>query len=174
MSDEQPQLTDKQYLFARHYVICLNATEAAARAGYQGTRPVLAVTGHDNLRNPKIRAVIDELMAEITLPKAEILGRLSAHARSDIGDLFTPSGRGVRLDMKRARELGLTPLIKKYSRSEQGTVTVEFYDAQAALQLLGKYYKLWTDVHDINGELAVKGYTTKDASPDAWDTPTDG
>lgn len=43
--------------------------EAAARAGYIGSRPTLAVTGHEILRNPKIRA-------ELTTPLLR-----SCHAR---------------------------------------------------------------------------------------------
>lgn len=140
----------------QHYVACLNGAEAARRAGY-ADGPGIYQEAYRLLRNAEIRARVDALMAEQAMPKAEVLGRLTAQARADIGDLFTPSGRGVRLDMKRARELGLTPLIKRYSRSEQGTVTVELYDAQAALQLLGKYYKLWTEVHEHTGEL-IKVY----------------
>jgi phage terminase small subunit len=36
-----------------------NATEAAAKAGYTGTRRTLAVTGYWLMRNPKIRERVD-------------------------------------------------------------------------------------------------------------------
>ena len=54
MSEGSP-LTAKQKLFAEAYVACLNATEAARRAGYKGSDNTLAVTGHDNLRKPKFQ-----------------------------------------------------------------------------------------------------------------------
>lgn len=171
MSDAQPQLTDKQRLFVQHYVACLNATEAAHRAGYGGSRATLAVTGHETLRNPNVRAAVDALLAEHAMPKPEILARLTDQARASLDGFFVASGRGVRLDLKAAQEAGLLHLVKKYSKSPEGTVTIELYDAQAALIQLGKYYKLWTDVHEHGGELALKQYMTKDASPDAWDDP---
>lgn len=162
-------LTDKQRLFAQHYVACLNATEAAARAGYTGNRAVLAVTGYENLRNPKIRAIVDALLAEHAMPKPEILARLTDQARASLDGFFAAHGRGVRLDLKAAQEAGLLHLVKKYSKSPEGTVTIELYDAQAALVQLGKYYKLWTDVQEHNATVAVKGYVS--VSPDDWDNP---
>lgn len=142
------ELTAKQESFVTHYVACLNATEAAARAGYGGDRKVLAVQGHENLRNPKIRAAIDARMAEATLPPSEILGRLTAIARGDLGDFFVPSGSGVRLDLKRAKELGLMPLVKSYAKTDKG-VRIELYSAVDALVRLGEYYKLWGRGADI-------------------------
>lgn len=148
MADDTAQLTDRQRLFARHYVACLNATEAASRAGYAGDRNTLGVQGHENLRNPKIRALVDELLAAATITPAEILGRLTAFARGDLGEFFVASGRGVRLDLKRAKELGLMPLVKSYSRTKDG-VRIELYSAADALARLGEHYKLWGKGADI-------------------------
>lgn len=146
------ELTEKQQAFVQHYVICLNATEAAERAGYGGSRATLAVTGHENLRNPKIRAAIDEAMAAVAMPKAEILGRLAAHARGDLGDFLTVSGNTVRLDLKRAKAEGLTALLKRYSRTKDGTVTIELYDAQAALVKLGETFGMFRQTIDLELE----------------------
>ncbi len=49
-------LTAKQQRFVDAYAG--NATEAARLAGYTGSDAVLAVTGHDLLRNPKIAPLI--------------------------------------------------------------------------------------------------------------------
>jgi phage terminase small subunit len=167
-------LTDKQRLFVQHYVACLNATEAAARAGYSGTRASLASIGYALLRNVEIRAAVDMTMAEHAMPKAEILSRLTEMARGNLDGFFSVTGRGIKLDLKAAQAAGLMHLVKKYSKSIEGTVTIELYDAQAALVQLGKHYKLWTDVQEHSGELTMKSYATKDASPDAWsDTPTE-
>jgi len=54
------RLTNKQQAFVDVYVETLNATEAAARAGYKGTRPTLAVVGHQNLNKPDIALAIRE------------------------------------------------------------------------------------------------------------------
>ena len=48
----QPGLTSKQARFVEEYLIDLNATAAAKRAGY--SRKTAATIGHENLRKPKI------------------------------------------------------------------------------------------------------------------------
>ena len=60
-------LTNKQMAFCVWYVsgaVNLNATEAAARAGYKGNRHQLQVIGAENLSKPMIRAEIDKRMAK--------------------------------------------------------------------------------------------------------------
>lgn len=140
-------LTDKQRAFVNHYVACLNATEAARRAGYQGNANVLGVTGHENLRKPNIRAAIDARLAECAIPPNEILTRLSEHARGSMADFVSVKGRGVTLDLKKAILADKLHLVKKFTKTKQG-VTVELYDAQAALLTLAKHYGLLTAEDD--------------------------
>ena len=55
-------MTKKQQLFCEEYLIDLNATQAAIRAGY---KPESAGSvGSENLKKPEIRARIDKAMAE--------------------------------------------------------------------------------------------------------------
>ena len=55
------KLTDKQQRFVEEYLIDLNATQAAIRAGYS---PLSArQVGTENLSKPSIRACIDQEMA---------------------------------------------------------------------------------------------------------------
>lgn len=163
-------LTDKQQLFVQHYVACLNGAEAARRAGYApaSARQIAS----ENLSKPDIRAAVDAALAEAAMPAGEVLARLTDHARGSMDDFLSVSGRGVRLDLKRAKELGVLHLVKKYSKTDRG-VSVELYDRHAALELLGKHHRLFTDNINLTGDLVVKGYATKDASPDAWDDPAD-
>ena len=53
------KLTDKQKAFVNHYLICLNATEAAKRAGYKGSYDTLRSIGSENLTKPNIREVLE-------------------------------------------------------------------------------------------------------------------
>jgi phage terminase small subunit len=57
---EERVLTDKQARFVAEYVIDLNATQAAIRAGYS---PVSA-HGHRLLQNPAIKAAVNKTLAE--------------------------------------------------------------------------------------------------------------
>ena len=55
-----PELTEKQRKFVEAYMGQANgnATEAARLAGYSGSETALGVTGHENLRKPKIASAI--------------------------------------------------------------------------------------------------------------------
>jgi phage terminase small subunit len=63
-----------------------NATEAARVAGYTGSDAVLGVTGHELLKNPKIRAAIDRRQArreeKLIATREEVEQRLTKLIRS--------------------------------------------------------------------------------------------
>ena len=54
---ESAMLTYKQEKFVQEYVVCLNAAEAARRAGY--SRSTARQMGYENLTKPYIRAAVD-------------------------------------------------------------------------------------------------------------------
>lgn len=54
------QLTPKQAMFVKEYLVDLNATQAAIRAGY--SKKTAEVQGHENLRKPYISAAIQAQM----------------------------------------------------------------------------------------------------------------
>lgn len=166
MTDETPEikLTGKQKRFADEYVICLNATEAARRAGYDSDARSLAAIGSENLRKPNIRAYIDGLLEAQNLSRQEILGRLADHARSDMGDFIDATTMSI--DWKHAKELGITHLIKKAKvttttilnkdeEKEIQTLEFELHDAQAALVHLGRAQALFTDKQQIDGTMQL-------------------
>lgn len=200
MSDETPQpksaellaaLTDKQRRFVLRYVTCLNATRAARDAGYKDPEQA----GYENKRKQEVREAIDALLAEQSMPKSEVLARLTAHAQGDMGDflrvdeeevtlawsvLKQPPGRdglpdevgaalalaqqqgqvtptdlilataqvkrsSARLDLLAAGEAGKLSLVKKYTIDKDGKVSIELYDAQAALVKLGEAHGVFRD-----------------------------
>ncbi len=51
------KLTQKQKLFIGEYVVSLNASEAALRAGY--SKKTAGAIGHENLKKPEIQKAID-------------------------------------------------------------------------------------------------------------------
>ena len=83
-------LTPKQQRFVEEYLVDLNATQAAIRAGY--SKKTAAVAGHENLRKPKIAAAVSEQQAarsertEIT--SDWVLTRLADEADADLADLY--------------------------------------------------------------------------------------
>jgi phage terminase small subunit len=142
------KLTDKQKLFAAAYIETLNATEAARRAGYDGTDASLAVIGHENLKKPKIKTLIDEYLNEYAMSAAEVLYHLTDIARGDYGDMLNSMGAP---DASTAQENKKTHLIKKVrtktittDEQEIFEVEIEPYDRLKALDLLAKFHQLTT------------------------------
>lgn len=152
----KPRFTGKQKLFIAAYFECgLNATEAAALAGYSGTRPTLAVIGSENLRKPKIKEEIERILAERAMGKDEVLYRLSDQARATMADFVNPATGEVSLT--RAQERGKLHLIKKITHvtTAKGEdvlterVTLELHDPQTALVQLGRAYRMFVDGIDV-------------------------
>jgi phage terminase small subunit len=140
--------TGKQRKFIDEYLQCLNATQAAIRAGYAESSAYQR--GYELVNDSEISAEIERRF-QSALGADEVLYRLAAQARGDMGDFIDPATLTVSL--KQARELGITHLIRKIKQTtitkddEQfETFEFELYDAQKALALLGKYHKLFTDV----------------------------
>ena len=78
-------LTEKQKRFADEYLIDLNATQAAIRAGY--SKKTARQIGTENLAKPYIKSYIDEQMtkkeSELIAKQDEILKYLTSVLRGD-------------------------------------------------------------------------------------------
>ncbi len=160
------RFTIKQKGFINAYILCLNATEAARRAGYKGDYGTLRAIGSENLTKPNIRAEIDRIFNKTTMSAGEVLARLTAQARGDLYDVLDPATNTV--DWKHASDLGITHLIhtakqrtvisvsKDGEESETHTLEVKLYSSQEALKVLAKYHVLLTDrleIHDWRMQL---------------------
>lgn len=149
-AENGPNLTDKQRLFVEYYIQCLNATEAAALAGYEGDYNSLRVIGSTNLAKVNIRAAIDQRLKEYHLSADEVLSGLSDIARASIADFVNPSGY---IDLVEADKRGKLHMARKIKRTvrrdkdggETETIEIELYDKQAALLQLGRYHQLFVD-----------------------------
>lgn len=154
-------LTAKQRAFVEAYLSCLNATEAARRAGY--SEKTAYAIGWENLRKPEIAAAVEAGFKERAMPAEEVLARLADYARGSADDfvtvykspLLTINGEPIRdeegqpimryfpsLDIEKARERGMLHLVKKVTYTAHGP-SVELYDAQAALVKLGEYHRMF-------------------------------
>lgn len=141
-SGTEVELTDKQRMFVYAYLECWNATEAARRAGYADPEQA----GYENKKKQEIQAEIDCRMSEKAMKADEVLARLADHARGSIGAFVHTDGDGKPDGFSLAGDRPLH-LIKKVSVTDKGW-SFEMYDAQAALNLVGKHLKLFTDVSE--------------------------
>ena len=79
-------LTAKQRLFVREYLLDLNATQAAIRAGY--SRRTASEIGYENLRKPQIMSAIEEALRQFGgITQTRLIEELSRLAFSDIGNV---------------------------------------------------------------------------------------
>src|SRR5258705_3170288 len=143
---ESDGLTIKQRLFLEHYIVCMNGTEAARLAGYEGNDVTLASTASQNLRNRNILRALDSRLNAFTMSADEVLIRLTDIARGDIADVLNSSGG---IDPLEAKQRGKSHLIKRFKTktittedSDISEAEVEMYDAQAALNTLLKFHGL--------------------------------
>lgn len=147
-------LTDKQRAFVVEYLVDLNATAAAKRAGYS---PESArVIGPENLTKPDIRAAVDAHLEERAMGAGEALARLADMARASIGDFVViRDGKAVidlsqadRLPMHLIRRLKITE--QRYSDTVESVKTeLELHDPKDALVQLLKISGAYTDKIDI-------------------------
>lgn len=154
-------LSNKQQAFVELYITHWNASESARLAGYSAK--TARSIGAENLTKPDVRAAIDARLAELKMSADEVLSRLSDHARGSIAPFLRRDADGDMDGFDLSEEQPLH-LIKKASVTRRRqtdrdtdavitieTVTIELYDAQAALALMGKHHKLFTDRVELSG-----------------------
>lgn len=149
-------LTKKQEMFVEEYIIDLNATQAAIRAGY--SKKSARQAGTENLSKPSIRAAIDERLAEkkskLIMKQDEILERLTQQGRREATDYQV-----VITEKPVNDEKGNVVAIEKLPEIVE--VPTQNKDAIKALETLGKYYVMWTDKQEItqrNIEIKIGDY----------------
>lgn len=130
MADEY-KLTAKQKRFCDEYLICLNASEAAIKAGYsKKTARVIAV---ENLAKPNIKAYIqqrmDEKEKELIADQNEVLKYLTSVIRGQSRSSVVVV-ENVGDYMSEAREMEKAPDEKERLK---------------AAELLGKAHGIFTD-----------------------------
>lgn len=125
------KLTAKQQRFCDEYLIDLNATQAAIRAGY--SKKTARAIGNENLMKPDIKKYIDERMAEkeskLIADQDEVLKYLTSVLRGESKSTeIVVEGQGD--GFSEARTIQKEPSEK---------------DRLKAAELLGKRYGLYTD-----------------------------
>ncbi len=125
------KLTDKQKIFCDEYIISLNATQAAIKAGY-AEKTAYAI-GAENLKKPKIQSYISERMEQkessLIATQDEVLQYLTSVLRGESQTTDTLLV-GIGDGWQEVQEVEKKPSEK---------------DRLKAAELLGKRYGLYTD-----------------------------
>ncbi|MEK3788766.1 terminase small subunit [Paenibacillus sp. FSL K6-1230] len=153
-------LTAKQQKFADEYLIDLNATQAAIRAGY--SPKTAAEIGCENLTKPNIRAYIDERMAVLSrrtgVNQERIIRELARVAFLDPTKLVDMDSAALKEDTSDDDRAAIASVKVKTMKGDVDMVEreVKFADKLKALELLGKRFGMWIDKQQIDVQGAVQ------------------
>lgn len=155
-------LTDKQDMFCREYLIDLNATQAAIRAGYsEKTAPTIAC---ENLIKPNVQERIAQLKAErneqVSIDAAYVLKRLVEIDQMDVLDILNDSGDLKPIsDWPSVWRTTLSGLDIQAMSSEEGTAAlmkkIKWPDKVKNLELLGKHVTVQAFREQVKSEVTV-------------------
>lgn len=151
-------MTQKQKRFCEEYLVDLNATQAAIRAGYS---PDTAYSiGAENLKKPEIRARIDKAMAERSkrtgVNAERVLRELAKIAFVNAPDVIDLD-KAVVLDSATPDDTAAISGVKvKRSITDSGETIereIKLADKIKALELLGKHLGMFTDKMELSGKV---------------------
>ena len=159
-------LTPKQQVFATEYLIDLNATQAAIRAGY--SKRTAESQASRLLRNVKVREIIQELAdkrAERTqITSDKVLEEIAKVAFSNIADYIEIQKDGTaRVDLsKLTRDQGAALSSVTVDETREGRrIKINMGDKLKALDQLGKHLKLFTDRVEHGGDVNLTGFNIR-------------
>ena len=155
------RLTAKQKRFIEEYLVDLNATQAAIRAGY--SPHTAKEIGSENLSKPHIRARVEKELAERSkrtgINQDRVIRELARIALVNPVDVINMDEATIK-EMASADDTAAILSVKvKKIPTEEGTITereIRMADKIKALELLGKHLGMFTDKFNINAEMAVK------------------
>lgn len=139
-------LTPKQERFVQEYMIDLNATQAAIRAGY--SEDTAGQIGFEILKKPEVSASLQTRLAEraksANIDAQWVLDRLAEEARADVADLYDDDGRIKPVkEWPKIWRQGLVAGVKTMV-SEDGVaiIDVKLSDRIKRIELLGKHVRV--------------------------------
>jgi phage terminase small subunit len=153
-------LDPKQQRFAEEYLLDLNATQAAIRAGYS---PLTAKEQASRLlTNVNLQAEIDRLMAERSertqVTSDQIVRELSRIAFADMRSLveWGPDKIEVKdsADLAAKDSACVQEVTKRQSRAGL-TISVKLHSKTEALKLLGQHLNMFRDRDETPGKTRV-------------------
>lgn len=153
-------MTPKQTAFVAEYLVDMNATQAALRAGY--SHKTAAKISHELTINPVIAAAIDERVRDRSIKTGSaahnVILELGRIAYSDIRNLFDQQGRLLPMHLLpqdvaasiASVEIVTTRIPGTEPAEVQYTVKVKLWNKNEALSLLGRHHRQFVDRVEID------------------------
>jgi phage terminase small subunit len=160
------ELTAKQRLFVAEYMVDLNATQAALRAGY--SKKTARQTGQENLSKPVISEAIAKATAErfqkLEITAAKVLQELARLGFFDPRKLFNADGSPKplhELDDDTASAVAGFEVVELFEGTGDQKKSIglmkkfRLADKGQNLERLGRHLKLFTDRLEVSGQVTV-------------------
>jgi len=164
MGRKAEKLTPRQLKFIDEYMIDLNATQAAIRAGY--AKRSAHVMGVKTLEIPYVKAALKAAMAKQSarthITADQVVKELAKVALSDIKDFVTIKDGNVQANSLDALQEGKSRVIKKLrarravrfgsdgERIPEIEYEYELYDKIKSLELLARHLGILNDKKEIS------------------------
>lgn len=154
------KMTERQKRFIAEYLIDLNATQAAIRAGY--SPKTAGSIGDENLKKPEINSAIAKEMAKRSkrtgVNQDRVVLELAKIAFVNASDVIDADTATVR-DNATADDTAAIQSIKvKVFPTKDGEGVereIKLGDKLKALELLGKHLGMWNDKLDLNVNVPI-------------------
>lgn len=169
------ELTPKQARFVEEYLIDLNATQAAIRAGY--SEKTARQIGEENLSKPDIATAIGKAMAERSarteITADRVLKELAKIGFADIrkavswrsnvvgmvegedGEERLVANNEVTLINSDELDDDTAAAIGEVSQGKGGTLKIKFHDKKGALVDIGRHLGMFTDKVELGGAVRI-------------------
>lgn len=178
MVKQGQKLTDKQELFAKEYIVDLNATQAATRAGYS---PKTAMEqGYQLLQKTSVQEAIKKAMDErskrVEITADMVLKEFAKIGFSNISDYLkvktdqrvvdyetTEDGRKVPIkECVQAVELFDTETIERVKldavaeiKQTKDGIALKLHDKKGALDSIARHLGMFIDRQEVTGNLVI-------------------
>lgn len=159
------KLNSRQIKFCEQYILDLNGSQAAIRAGYseKSARSISSELLDNPLVQKKIQELIEKRSKNTQITSEEVLREIYKSAMVDVTEAFTPDGRvkpfsGMTSELKRA--------IAGVKMNDYGEITeIKFNPKLKALELLGKHLGLFTEKLEIKADESLEALLAEIGKP---------
>ena len=175
-------LSAQQEMFCHEYLVDLNATQAAIRAGYSPS--TAKQQGSRLLTNVDVSEFVERLMAEraarVDVTSDRVLAELSVIGFANASDYFDWGPDGVRLkdsdELTRVQAAAVAE-IQETTTQHGGSIRLKLSDKQAALEKIGRHIGMFVTRHEVGRPGDFTGLSDKEleaiaTSGSAGDTET--
>lgn len=176
---EHTQLTAKQEKFVQEYLVDLNATQAAIRAGY--SKKTATIIGFENLSKPNISYMIqkrrEKLAEKVEITQERVLQEYAKLAFLDPQEFYDKNGGLLSIpDLPKdvAAALSGMDVMTSFNKDSESVDTIKkikFSDKKAALDSVAKHLGMFSDKAEqgltLAATQAILSLLPKEYS-DAW------